>query len=125
MMQSSGHYEPARLVVQLIWIALCASILVYCEYAFDGKPNSDAEDVLLIGMAILSFPASIVAGMIAVGIAFAYEKVVGQSMPTTRVEMLLMWALFMGAGYVQWFKVFPYLKAKYITRRSSSFRAEC
>jgi hypothetical protein len=90
-----------------MWIILSLAVLLYSQYVFDGKPNSDSEEVLIILMFILSFPASLVAGAIAVGVAFSYEHLLHAPLQTSRLEMLFTWALFFATGYLQWFTLVP------------------
>lgn len=94
-------------VFRVMWVTLCLAVLAYCQYAFDGKPNSDAEEVLIILMFILSVPASFVAGAIAVGVAFSFERLMHSPLHTTPLEMLFTWGLFFAAGYLQWFTLLP------------------
>ena len=37
-------------ILRSAWIVLSLSALLYCQYVFDGKPNSDSEEVLVILM---------------------------------------------------------------------------
>ena len=104
-------------VFRVVWVILCLAVLAYCQYAFDGKPNSDAEEVLIILMLILSVPASFVAGAIAVGVAFSFERLMHSPLQTTRLEMLFTWALFFAAGYVQWFMLAPRVWSKWQVSR--------
>jgi len=100
-----------------IWIILSLAVLLYCQYVFDGKPNSDSEEVLIILMFILSFPASFVAGAIAVGVAFSYEHLLHAPLQTSRLEMLFTWGLFFAAGYIQWFTLLPRAWSKWQMRK--------
>ena len=104
-------------VFRVMWVILCLAVLAYCQYAFDGKPNSDAEEVLIILMFILSVPASFVAGAIAVGVAFSFEHLMHSPLQTTRLEMLFTWVLFFAVGYIQWFKLLPRAWSKWQTFR--------
>jgi hypothetical protein len=104
-------------VFRVVWVILCLAVLAYCQYAFDGKPNSDAEEVLIILMLILSIPASFVAGAIAVGVAFSFERLMHSPLQTTRLEMLFTWALFFAAGYIQWFTLLPRAWSKWQMRK--------
>lgn len=112
--------KTGRIVLRSIWIILSLAVLLYCQYVFDGKPNSDAEEVLIILMLILSIPASFVAGAIAVGVAFSFERLMHSPLQTTRLEMLFTWALFFAVGYVQWFMLVPRVWSKWTQRRAHS-----
>src|ERR1700730_11107178 len=36
--------KTGHVVLRSIWIILSLAVLLYCQYVFDGKPNSDAEE---------------------------------------------------------------------------------
>jgi hypothetical protein len=95
-----------------VWVFLSVAVLLYCQYVFDGQPNSDSEEVLVILMFILSFPASFVAGAVVVGVAFGFERLFHTSFRTSRLEMVFVWGLFFTAGYIQWFKAVPRARVK-------------
>ena len=109
--------KTGRVVLRSVWIILSLVVLLYCQYAFDGRPNSDAEEVLIILMFILSVPASFVVGAIAVGVAFSFERLMHSPLQTSRLEMLLTWGLFFAAGYVQWFTLLPRAWSKWQMRK--------
>ena len=104
-------------VFRVVWVILCLAVLAFSQYVFDGKPNSDAEEVLIILMFILSVPASFAAGAIAVGVAFSFERLMHSPLQTSRLEMLFTWALFFVAGYLQWFTLAPRAWSKWQTLR--------
>ncbi len=104
-------------VIRGLWVALSIVVLVYGQAIYDGKPNRDVEEVVIILMFILSFPASFVAGAIAVGVAFSFERLMHSPLHTTRLEMLFTWALFFAVGYVQWFMLVPRVWSKWQTFR--------
>jgi len=108
----------ARSKIAWIWTALALAVLAYCQFVFDGKPNSDAENVLIVLMGILSFPSSFLAGAIAVGIAFACERLFGSPLPTSRSEMFVNWALFFAMGYLQWFVLVPRIWSRWRARKN-------
>ncbi len=94
-------------MLRLVWIMLSGAVLLYCQYVFDGRPNSDSEEVLIILMFILSLPASFVAGAFAVAVVFGSERLLHAPLHTSRLEMLFVWSLFFVAGYLQWFMLVP------------------
>jgi hypothetical protein len=112
--------QRVRTIARSVWVFLSFAVLLYCQYAFDGKPNTDSEEVLIILMFILSFPISFVAGAIAVGIAFSYEHLLHAPLQTSRLEILLTWALFFATGYLQWFTLVPRAWSKWKARCSST-----
>ena len=75
--------------------------------------------MLIILMFILSVPASFVAGAIAVGVAFSFERLMHSPLHTTRLEMLFTWGLFFAAGYIQWLTLLPRAWSKWQMRKSA------
>ena len=114
---SSCLRSRALAVIRWLWVTLSIVVLVYGQAIYDGKPNSDAEEVLIILMLVLSVPASFVAGAIDVGVAFSFERLMHSPLQTTRLEMLFTWALFFVAGYVQWFMLAPRAWSKWQASR--------
>ena len=120
-MEARGVSQRPRTVAILpsVWIVLSLAVLLYCQYVFDGKPNSDTEEVLAILMFILSFPASFVAGAIIAAVAFGYERLLHAPLYTSRLEMLFDWGVFTAMGYFQWFVLLPRAWSKWKHRRAS------
>lgn len=83
-------------------------MLLYCQYVFDGRPNSDAEEVLIILMLILSFPAGIAVSALVSGIGILLHV----SFSVSRAEMFVVWLVLAIAGYLQWFYFVPYAWSK-------------
>jgi hypothetical protein len=104
-------------VIRWLWVVLTIIVLVYGQAIYDGKPNSDAEEVLIILMFILSLPASFAAGAIAFGVAFIFERLMHSPLQTSRLEMLFTWVLFFVTGYLQWFTLVPRAWSKWQTFR--------
>jgi hypothetical protein len=101
------------------WMVLSLAVLFYCLYVFDGRPNSDSEQVLIILMFVLSFPAAFVAGGIAVGIAFVSEHLLHAPLNASRLEMFFVWILFSMLGYLQWFVLVPRIWSRLKHRHSA------
>ncbi len=114
----SKKYRTAE-ILRAVWIVLTLAVLLYCQYVFDGKPNSDSEEVLIVLMFILSFPPSFVAGAIAVAVAFGSERLLHAPLHTSRIEMLFVWSLFFAAGYLQWFTLLPRVWSKWRNRHGA------
>jgi putative Mn2+ efflux pump MntP len=101
---------------------LSIALLLFCQYVYDGKPNSDAEEVLILGMFVLSFPVSFLAGAIGVGVAYLLENVLHTLVRTGRLEMFVVWFLFFMLGYLQWFALIPRVWLRWKNRRAVNAR---
>lgn len=91
-----------------VWVTLSVVVLVYGQAIYDGKPNSDAEQVLAILMLILSFPAGIAISALVSGIGILLHV----SFSVSRAEMFVVWLVLAIAGYLQWFYFVPYAWSK-------------
>ena len=97
------------LVVKGLWIALTTMVLLMTLYYYDGRPNSDADLLLAVGMLILSFPISwLLAGATALLGELAYDRF-GFVVETSYSSIIITWLCLFVAGYWQWFKGIPWL----------------
>ncbi len=84
-------------------------ILVVTLYGFDGKPNSDIAIISVWSMLILSFPSSLLYCALVVLVATVKEKYFGSVISESYFTLILDWTGFFTLGYLQWFKLFPWL----------------
>jgi hypothetical protein len=97
------------LVVKGLWIALTAIVLLTTLYYYDGRPNSDADLLLALGMLTLSFPISwLLSGVAALLGELAYQKF-GLVVETSYSSIMIRWLCLFAAGYWQWFRGVPWL----------------
>jgi hypothetical protein len=94
--------------IRWLWVTLSIVVLVYGQAIYDGKPNSDAEQVLAILMLMLSFPAGIAVATLVSGIGLLLHL----SISVSRTEMFVVWLVLAVAGYLQWFCLVPYVWSK-------------
>lgn len=113
-------------VTRLIWVGLCAFVLVFTLYYF-GKPE-DRGDIDLFfywSMMMLSFPAGAVGGGLFFGVVFVLAKVFpwppSDNYYISVLTWILLWFAFFIPGYIQWFKLVPYVFAK-LRKRGSGVR---
>lgn len=104
--------------VRAAWLVVAFLCLAYVQYIL-RSPASDAQtaagSVLVLIMLILTFPA----GYIAIGFIMLYSFVMpGRAMGP--LDVVVFWSVFAVAGYLQWFKLLPYLIKKWRSRRSRS-----
>ena len=97
----------ALIAIRVAWLAICLTILVNSQKGYRGRSDWKAEEYLAFEMMGLSFPASylVVGGLILAGPALG---LIGLRLPSSsKVEMTVIWLLFVLAGYIQWFVVIP------------------
>ncbi len=96
-------------LVRAIWVGATIFVLAITLYAFDGKPNSDIGIFFAWCMLILSFPGGLLVPLAHValfdGLSIAVE--------TSYLSLVLDWVGFFALGYIQWFKLAPYLIVKF------------
>lgn len=102
-------------IIKASWFIATLSVLFVTLYAFDGKPNSDIWIFLTWIMLILSFPASLVISL--VHIALGHFSV---TIDTTYISLTFEWAVYFTLGYVQWFKLLPYIVHKIRERKKGT-----
>jgi hypothetical protein len=88
-----------------MWVALTACVLFVTVYGFDGKPNSDIGTFLAWVMLGLTAPLGLLVPLFHVCL---YEAVL-LSIPTSYLSLSLDWLGFFMLGYLQWFKLVPFL----------------
>jgi hypothetical protein len=100
-------------IIKALWIGATLFVLFVTLYAHDDKPFSDIWIFLTWLMLILSFPAGLVvsAAHYALGAGFSI------TLKTSYLSLALEWSAYFILGYLQWFKLVPYLIAKLRTLR--------
>jgi hypothetical protein len=97
--------------IKMLWIGASVLVLLVTLYGFDGKPSSDIEVLLGWYMLSLSFPSGLLISLIAV----VLNDVLSITIVTSYFEIVLVWVGFYILGYLQWFKLLPYLITKLLT----------
>jgi hypothetical protein len=95
--------------IKSVWVVCCVAVLLVTLYAFDGRPNSDADLLLAYGMLALAFPISLLLSTLASVIAHLAYSMSGYIIQSGRVSIVLTWSCFFAAGYWQWFSFVPWL----------------
>lgn len=104
-------------VARAAWFVVALVCLAFVQYVLSlsyADTHKAADTVLLLTMFILAFPA----GTIAIGFAFVYSSLVLPDRGMRPMDVMVIWAVFLAAGYIQWFKLLPYLIEKWRGRRS-------
>ena len=105
---------------RISWIILALIVLLATLYFFDGQLNSSAEEILLWGMLILSFPVSLLGALAITAINYALYQVMGVVMTTSMISILAIWLAYFALGYWQWFSLVPALYKRFKKPKGSS-----
>jgi hypothetical protein len=84
------------------------------------EAHKAADAVLLTAMFVLAFPT----GIVAVLAIIAYSTQFLATRSAGVFELFIFWLPFVGLGYLQWFKLLPFLIAKLRARRMAKPVAE-
>jgi hypothetical protein len=95
-------------IIRVLWIGTTVSVLALSLYAFDDKPNSDIGVFFAWCMLAVSFPVGLLVPLVHVAL---YDGL-SITIKTSYLSLALDWAGFFVLGYLQWFKLLPYLIAK-------------
>ena len=95
-------------IIKALWIGAAVFVLFVTLYGFDGKQNSDIEVLLGWYMLALSFPS----GLLVPLVNMALYDGLSITVETSYLEIVLIWIGFFALGYLQWFKLLPYLIIK-------------
>lgn len=99
--------KPSR----ILWLLASVAVWAITLYAYDPATAKDADLILVYGMFVLAFPSGfLVAAFIAL-LAYVEE---GTGVPMLnanygRGAITLMWLCFVVVGYLQWFRLLPWL----------------
>jgi hypothetical protein len=66
-----------------------------------------ADTVLFLAMFVLTFPS----GFAAVGFTIIYSQIMSER-PTNSMDLIIIWIVFVAVGYIQWFKLLPWIASK-------------
>jgi hypothetical protein len=101
----TGNAPMIMKIIKALWIGATLFVLFVTLYSYDGKPVSDIWVFLTWLMLILSFPVGLVVSAVhyILGAGFSI------AIKTSYLSLALEWGAYFGLGYLQWFKLVPYL----------------
>lgn len=99
-------------IVRATWIGIAVLMLLTTLFAFDGKPNSDAEVVLAWSMLLLSFPSGLLVPLCHVFL----NDYLSVTVHVSYLSIAIDWLGLAGLGYVQWFVLVPWIWRKWRAR---------
>ena len=108
--------------LKFLWLGLCVTVLAITLVKFDGRPNSDIGEFLVLAMLALSFPSGLAFALLAGGAYAALKGIAGGTVTTSYLSLFLEWSGFVAVGYAQWFLFLPWL-IRTIRHRASTRRA--
>lgn len=96
--------------IKFLWIAAASLVLGYALFNV-VDPSGEGWIPFLAAMILLSFPSGwlmvmLIAGFLAVT---SLSSSPASDLSIARLEMIVVWALLLGVGYVQWFVIVPAL----------------
>ena len=105
---------------RVVWLVASVAVLVITLWLYDPQTARDADVVLVYGMLALAFPAGFVVAAFVAVLAYA-EEATGVPLINAnygRGMIGLMWFCFVVVGYLQWFRLLPWLMEKWRTRHA-------
>lgn len=106
-------------IAKAVWVGISVLVLFITLYAFDGKPNSDIEIFLVWYMFSLAFPSGLLYALLFSGISILLDNYFSITLYTTYLSLTLSWLGLFVLGYLQWFKLLPWLVEKWRARRAA------
>jgi hypothetical protein len=108
--------------VKIAWLSLAVLIAVPLVVTYNPTSNRDNDIVLGYGLLALTFPSGLVVAALYASVGYTLEVLFSAQLPVGRLAMIVDCAVFLSAGYLQWFVVIPSiwaaLKRKQLRRNS-------
>ena len=118
VLSSYGASLRIQQMARIAWLTVAVACLVFAQYVlsldYPDAPKT-ADNVLVIVMYLLAFPA----GNIAAGFFFVSAALFPSGPGIDWWDLVVLWAVFLVLGYLQWFKLLPWLIEKRRARRAS------
>ncbi len=105
---SGRDWLMAIKIIKALWIGASLFVLLVTLYSYDGKPFSDIWIFLTWLMLILTFPAGLMVSAVHYALGVGFTIVI----ETSSLSLAFEWAAYFVLGYLQWFKLLPYLIGK-------------
>ena len=94
-------------IFKIIWIVLSIMSLIYSLYIYEGKPNDEADLILVLSMLALTFPAGLLYALMFSIVADIFYKYYAVVFTVTYTSMVVSWLFLFLLGYFQWFWLLP------------------
>jgi hypothetical protein len=100
---------PVGNCIAALWAIASLSVLVF---AYVGRGEPDSDMFVAWALLVLCFPISLAVNALLVGVLYLLDVWFGLVVPGGLGHNVVMWGLFVVAGYVQWQVFLPHLFAK-------------
>jgi hypothetical protein len=95
-------------IIKVLWVAATVFVLFITLNGYHSAHDKGIWDVLTWLMLILSFPAGLVVSLV----LWALEMGFSITDKTSYFSLVVAWTAYFVLGYLQWFKLAPYLITK-------------
>jgi hypothetical protein len=92
--------------LEIAWLLLAVLIAVPLVVTYNPTANRD-NDMLLYALLALTFPTGFVVAALYALVGYTLEVRFAAHLPVGRLAMIVDCVVFLTAGYLQWFVVFP------------------
>lgn len=106
-----------KTIFLILWLVVVASIFVWTMVSYNAQTVSELKDELLLRHGLLMLVLTLPSGWIAMALVSAIAGLVGLDLAGI-ADALLVSLTCAVAGYVQWFKLLPWLWSKWKARRA-------
>jgi len=96
----------ARKILLSLWLLACCAVLVF---VFISKDIKDADIVFIYAMYVLTFPSGFIVQLVFIGVSYISSELFNYTIPSGPITNLFAWLLFIIIGYLQWFKLVPWV----------------
>jgi hypothetical protein len=111
-------------LVKLVWLIACLGVLAYTLVACGQEPNStlrgECSLLAAIMMAFLTFPLGLLWWLLVSAAGYAFSLVGIQFGGASVVADLVVWLGFVVLGFLQWFKLLPFLVRRVRERKKAT-----
>jgi hypothetical protein len=92
---------------KIAWLSLAVLIAVPLVFMYNPTSNRDNDIVLGYALLALTFPTGLVVAALYALVGYTLEVLFSAPLPVGRFAMIVDCVVFLTAGYLQWFVVFP------------------
>jgi hypothetical protein len=110
-------------LLKIVWLIACLAVLVWTFFACGHEANAtlrgECSLLTAIIMALLTLPAGILWWLLIGGASHVLSSVGIEIGGAAAIADFVVWFGFFVVGYLQWFKLVPWLIARWRSRRAA------